>query len=201
MSYIVALTGGIASGKTTISKIFCNFGVNIIDTDIIARELVEPGTLALSRIIRRYGNKILNNNGLLRRSHLKKIIFNNANEKKWLNQLMHPLIQKRVEFLKQQTTSPWVLWVVPLLVENNLQNQADRILLVDVSKQIQLNRLLKRDGMTKKQATNIIAQQASRQQRLKIADDIICNDNTKKDLLPIITKLNEKYLSLANIKK
>ncbi|EJL89803.1 dephospho-CoA kinase [Pantoea sp. GM01] len=197
MPYTVALTGGIGSGKTTIANAFAALGVDIIDADAIAREVVEPGTTALKAIAQRHGESILTAEGTLYRARLREIIFQQPQEKNWLNQLLHPLINARTQQLKLLATSPYVLWVVPLLVENGLQQQADRVLVVDVDTATQLQRTQQRDGISLSQAKSILAAQASREQRLACADDIIDNSGTPEQVLPRVAALHQHYLSLA----
>jgi len=195
--YTVALTGGIGSGKSTIAGYFAASGVDIIDADVIAREVVEPGTPALQAIIERYGDAILTEQGTLQRSRLREIIFAMPDEKTWLNALLHPLINARTQQLKAQAASPYVLWVVPLLVENRLQRQADRVLVVDTDEETQLRRTLQRDNVSLEQAKRILAAQATRQQRLDCADDIIDNSGAPEKALPQVAKLHQLYLKLA----
>lgn len=195
--YTVALTGGIGSGKSTIAGYFAASGVDIIDADVIAREVVEPGTPALQAIIERYGDAILTEEGTLQRSRLREIIFATPDEKNWLNALLHPLINARTQQLKAQAASPYVLWVVPLLVENRLQRQADRVLVVDVDEAVQLQRTRQRDGVSLSQAQRILAAQVSREQRLACADDIIDNSGTPEQVLPRVAELHQRYLRLA----
>lgn len=201
MPYTVALTGGIGSGKSTIANAFADFGVEIIDADIIAREVVEPGTPALQAIAQRYGERMLNPDGTLLRAALREVIFRSPDEKAWLNQLLHPLINARTQQLKAQAASPYVLWVVPLLVENALQRQADRVLVVDVDEETQISRTLKRDRISPEQAKNILAAQATRQQRLAAADDVIDNSGAPEAALPYVAELHQRYLALAATKQ
>ncbi|MDF2044475.1 MULTISPECIES: dephospho-CoA kinase [unclassified Pantoea] len=201
MPYIVALTGGIGSGKSTIAQAFAASGVDIIDADLIAREVVEPGTPALQAIERRYGASIVTEQGMLDRKQLRDIIFQKPEEKSWLNALLHPLINARTRQLIAQATSPYVLWVVPLLVENQLQHQADRVLVVDVDKATQLARTQQRDHLSVEQAKRILAAQATRQQRLACADDIIDNSGEPDDALPQVAELHQRYLRLAATKQ
>nr|WP_246873458.1 dephospho-CoA kinase [Pantoea ananatis] len=195
------MTGGIGSGKSTIAGYFAASGVDIIDADVIAREVVEPGTPALQAIIERYGDAILTEQGTLQRSRLREIIFATPDEKTWLNALLHPLINARTQQLKAQAASPYVLWVVPLLVENRLQRQADRVLVVDTDEETQLRRTLQRDNVSLEQAKRILAAQATRQQRLDCADDIIDNSGAPEKALPQVAKLHQLYLKLAATKQ
>nr|WP_217268375.1 dephospho-CoA kinase [Pantoea allii] len=195
------MTGGIGSGKSTIAEYFAASGVDIIDADVIAREVVEPGTPALQAIIARYGDAIVNEQGALHRSRLREIIFATPDEKRWLDALLHPLINARTQQLKAQAVSPYVLWVVPLLVENQLQRQADRVLVVDTDEETQLKRTLQRDNASLDQAKRILAAQATRQQRLACADDIIDNSGAPENALPQVAQLHQLYLKLAAAKQ
>lgn len=197
MLFTVALTGGIGSGKSTVANAFAALGVEIIDADVIAREVVEPGTPALQAIVKRHGESILTAEGTLYRARLREIIFQQPQEKNWLNQLLHPLINARTQQLRAQASSSYILWVVPLLIENNLQHQANRVLVVDVDEAVQLQRTRQRDGVSLSQAQRILAAQVSREQRLACADDIIDNSGTPEQVLPRVAELHQRYLRLA----
>ncbi|MBJ7222884.1 MULTISPECIES: dephospho-CoA kinase [unclassified Brenneria] len=197
MTYIVALTGGIGSGKSTVADEFAKLGVTIIDADIIARQMVEPGKPALEAIKRRFGDTILNADGSLNRAALRQRIFSSPEDKRWVNNLLHPLIHAETQAQIQAAAVPYVLWVVPLLVENGLQQRAQRVLVVDVNRDTQLERTLARDGVSRQQAENILAAQATREQRLAYADDIIDNNRSQKELAPRVAQLHRRYLELA----
>ncbi|GKW17106.1 dephospho-CoA kinase [Pectobacterium carotovorum subsp. carotovorum] len=197
MTYIVALTGGIGSGKSTVADEFAKIGATIVDADIIARQVVEPGKPALDTIRIRFGDAILNIDGSLNRTALRQRIFSSPEEKQWLNNLLHPLIHQETQALFQAASAPYILWVVPLLVENGLQQRAQRILVVDVDKETQLARTLARDGISQQQAENILAAQATREQRLAYADDIIDNSRCPNVLAPQVAELHRQYLKLA----
>ncbi|ENM5725509.1 dephospho-CoA kinase [Vibrio mimicus] len=198
MSFVVALTGGIASGKTTVANLFHeHFGIDLVDADVIAREVVEPGTDGLKAITAHFGQTILNQDGSLNRTALRERIFADPEQKTWLNQLLHPMIRQRMQQALAQTTSPYTLLIVPLLVENQLQNMADRVLVVDVEESIQIERTIARDNVSIEQAQAILAAQATRAQRLAIADDVLKNDAKNQKLLPQITLLHQKYLAMS----
>ncbi|QTF07131.1 dephospho-CoA kinase [Brenneria izadpanahii] len=197
MTYIVALTGGIGSGKSTVADEFSKLGVDIIDADVIARQVVEPGTPALEAIRQRFGDSILNADGSLNRAALRQKIFSSPEEKQWVNHLLHPLIHAETQSQFQQITAPYVLWVVPLLIENGLQQYAQRVLVVDVNRDTQLERTLARDGVSRQQAENILAAQATREQRLAHADDIIDNNRSQRELASRVAELHQRYLELA----
>lgn len=197
MTYIVALTGGIGSGKSTVAEAFGRLGVPIVDADVIARQVVEAGTPALAQIAARYGKQVLNADDSLNRAALREVIFSDPAEKAWLNALLHPLIQQETQRQLTAATQPYALWVVPLLIENGLTKRADRILVVDLDPDVQLARTLARDGVSRQQAENIIAAQASREQRLACADDIIDNAGPASELAPRVAALHHRYLALA----
>ncbi|ENM5737141.1 dephospho-CoA kinase [Vibrio mimicus] len=198
MSFVVALTGGIASGKTTVANLFHeHFGIDLVDADVIAREVVEPGTDGLKAITAHFGQTILSQDGSLNRTALRERIFADPEQKTWLNQLLHPMIRQRMQQALAQTTSPYTLLIVPLLVENQLQNMADRVLVVDVEESIQIERTIARDNVSIEQAQAILAAQATRAQRLAIADDVLKNDAKNQKLLPQITLLHQKYLAMS----
>lgn len=200
MPYIVALTGGIGSGKTTIANEFAKLGVPLVDADVISRQVVEPNTPALEAIRSHFGNKIISLDGTLNRGLLREIIFSNPDEKKWLNALLHPLIQQETQKQLNQANYPYVLWVVPLLIENNNSHLANRVLVVDVTPEEQIQRTIKRDNISLEQIRNILEAQASREKRLSYADDIITNYTKDTDIQDKVANLHKQYLTLAKIK-
>ncbi|WP_334323737.1 dephospho-CoA kinase [Gilliamella apicola] len=200
MPYIVALSGGIASGKSTIANLFAQLGVPIIDADVIARQVVEIGTDAYKVIVKHFSQEILLPNNEIDRSQLRDIIFNNDHERLWLNNLLHPIIQEQTQIQIAQQTAAYVIWVVPLLVENNLHNLADRVLMVDTPEQLQLERLIQRDNIDESLAKKMISSQISSQKRLTYADDIIVNNGDLTSLTAQINKLHQQYLNNFNIK-
>lgn len=201
MPYVVALTGGIGSGKTTIADGFARLGVPVIDADIIARQVVASGSPALSKIREHFGPLALLPDGNLDRSWLRQHIFSTPEDKAWLNGLLHPLIQQQTQSAINAVTSDWCLWVVPLLVENGLQKKADRVLVVDVDEETQIRRTIARDNITRQQAVAILAAQADRQSRLQIADDVIDNSGTPAGKEQEIIRLCQHYQKLASAKK
>ncbi|MEI7374859.1 dephospho-CoA kinase [Dickeya chrysanthemi] len=197
MTYIVALTGGIGSGKSTVAQGFATLGATIIDADVIARQVVAPGQPALAAIVEHFGREILQPDGALNRPALRECIFSSQEDKRWLNALLHPLIQQETQRQLAAVAPPYALWVVPLLVENQLQGKAHRVLVVDVPLETQVQRTMDRDGVSRTQAEKILASQASREQRLACADDIIDNNNNPSLLAPRIAALHQHYLELA----
>ncbi|MTC44121.1 dephospho-CoA kinase [Providencia sp. wls1921] len=197
MSYIVALTGGIGSGKTTVANEFAKLGVPLVDADIIARQVVEPNTPALISIQQHFGQNVLNHDGTLNRGFLRSVVFSEPKEKAWLNALLHPLIQQETQKQLQQVNYPYVLWVVPLLIENKISHLADRVLVVDVTREEQIERTIKRDDTNLEHVINILNAQASREERLSYADDIITNHTNNTELPNRVAELHKQYLALA----
>ncbi|MBT9432385.1 dephospho-CoA kinase [Candidatus Sodalis endolongispinus] len=195
--FIVALTGGIGSGKSTVANAFAALGVPLVDADVIAREVVQPESPALDAIVQRFGPAMLSADGSLDRAALRARIFSDPAEKAWLNGLLHPLIQRQTEQRLRSARTPYVLWVVPLLIENNLQQSADRVLVVDVDRARQIARTLSRDGVSRAQVENILAAQVSRQQLLACADDIIDNSGRPEEITDRVATLHQRYLALA----
>ena len=193
MRYTVALTGGIGSGKSTVANAFADLGINVIDADIIARQVVEPGTPALKAIEDHFGSEVIAADGSLQRRILRERIFSNPEEKNWLNTLLHPLIQQETQRQFQQATSPYLLWVVPLLVENSLYKKADRVLVVDVTPETQLRRTMQRDHVEQ-----ILAAQATREARLAVADDVIDNNGAPEAIASDVARLHALYLQCAS---
>lgn len=198
MPFVIGLTGGIASGKTTVANLFQQqFGINIVDADIVAREVVEPESAGLKQIVQRYGAAILLDDGTLNRAQLRDIIFADPNEKQWLDALLHPMIRQRMLEQLDNTTTPYALLVIPLMAENNLQTLANRVLVVDVDESSQIERTMLRDGISQQQAQSIVNSQATRAQRLAIADDVLKNHSKNQQLLYQITELHKKYLEMC----
>jgi dephospho-CoA kinase len=200
MAIIIGLSGGIASGKTTVANLFNeHFSINIIDADIVAREVVALGSEGLKQIVNHFGEVILLTDGTLNRSQLREKIFSDPNEKQWLNDLLHPMIRDKIDSDLSKVTSPYALLVVPLLIENQMQSMTDRILIIDVPTEVQIERTMRRDNVSKEQVTAILKSQASREQRLAVADDVIENHTKNQELLPQITDLHQKYLAISAV--
>lgn len=197
MRYTVALTGGIGSGKTTIANAFAARGVDIVDADVIARQVVQPGQPALIALRERFGEQLIQQDGTLNRKLLRQHIFTSEQDKRWVNALLHPLIQAETRRQLALTRSAWCLWVVPLLVENNLQHLADRVLVVDVDRETQIMRTMARDNIQREEAERILAAQVSRETRLACADDIIDNDGPMDEVTARVALLDQRYCQLA----
>ena len=201
MTYVVGLTGGIGSGKSTIAELFAELGVPVIDADIVARQVVEKGSPLLQQIVAHFGTEMLLENGELNRAALRKKVFHHETEKQWLNQLLHPAI--RTEMLNQlaQKRAPYFIFMVHLLIENKLTALCQRVLVVDVSEQTQLTRASQRDNNPLPLIKNIMQSQVSRSERLQHADDVINNDADLSESLPQLKQkvldLHHHYLQLA----
>lgn len=196
--YVVGLTGGIGSGKSAVSQHLESFGIVAVDADIISRDVVKPGSSALAAIEEHFGKTILLEDGTLDRAALRKIIFESADEKSWLESLLHPLIGEETLHRLEAADSPYVLFVSPLLVESGQKVLCQRLLVVDVPEALQIERTMMRDNNERSQVERIIASQARREDRLMQADDVICNDAGLDELHSAVDSLHQQYLSLAN---
>lgn len=194
---IIGLTGGIASGKTTVADMFATLGVDLVDADIVAREVVAVGTPALIEIEQHFGAGVIQENGELNRAALRNIIFNDENEKQWLNNLLHPLIRHTIVSQLNDCRSPYCILVAPLLLENNMQGMVNSVLVVDVDVETQISRTMARDGSSLEQAHAIIASQIDREQRLKSADYVIKNTGMINKLTNDVKKLHHEYSKIA----
>jgi dephospho-CoA kinase len=193
----VGLTGGIASGKSTAAKFFGALGVPIIDTDQVARDVVEPGQPPLERLVERFGRSILTEDGHLDRPALRNIVFSDPKARADLEALTHPAIGAAVEARSATAGGPYQILVIPLLVEKGLGSQLDRVLVVDSTEELQVRRLQARDGSTLDQAKAILNAQASRSARLKAAHDVITNEGDMSAVREQVAALHAKYLELA----
>lgn len=193
----VGLTGGIGSGKSTVAALFSQLGVDIIDTDLLARQVVEPGTSALKEIAIHFGKEILNPDNSLNRKALGEKVFTHLDEKKWLENLLHPLINDAVIAAKAKVKSPYCIVVIPLLIETLPHPTIDRILVVDTPKELQLNRTQARDQRSTSEINAIIANQATPEERRAAADDLILNDHSLTELSEAVKKLHHYYLELS----
>jgi dephospho-CoA kinase len=197
MVFRVGLTGGIASGKSTVSTLFADLGITVIDADIIARELSQPGTPQYQQIVERFGSHYLLADGQLNRPALRKLLFSDAAAKTMLEQILHPAIRQQLLQQAENAKSRYCILSVPLLVEAKMQACVDRILVVDVGHQTQLTRLQTRDNLTFEEATLHLAAQSNREQRLQCAHDIIDNSDGIEKLKFQVTQLHALYCQLA----
>lgn len=195
--FIVGLTGGIGSGKTAASDWFKAQGVTIVDADVVSREVVEPGTPALAAIGAHFGGDVLQADGRLDRAALRRIVFDKPDERRWLEQLLHPLIAQEIVRQLAAATSPYAILVSPLLFETGQKAFVKRTLLVDVPEDVQLARTATRDKVGEAQVKAIMAAQMSRADRCAKADDIVVNDGALADLHARLAPLHARYLQLA----
>jgi len=193
----VALTGGIAAGKTAVSDYFQTLGVPVIDTDIISRQIVEPGQSAFKAIVEQFGSELLSQDSRLNRKALREIVFNQPEKRRQLENITHPAIHQAVMIQLKSLQANYVILVIPLLVESGNKYQQDRVLLVDIPESLQIQRVMQRDQISEQQAKQILQAQSTRQQRLDIADDVIVNSGDISNLQQQIAELHRKYLALA----
>ena len=193
----IGLTGGIASGKSTVANLFAALGITIVDTDLLAREVVEPGTPLLGEIARHFGSQVLQKDGTLDRGALRERIFANPEERRWLEQLTHPAIRRLTDQRCEAATGAYVIVAIPLLVETRGEGRFDRVLVVDCDPELQLARLQARDGMTREQARRMLAAQVTREQRLAVADDVMLNNGDIASLREQVEKLHRQYSDAA----
>ena len=193
----VGLTGGIASGKSIVADMFNDLGVTIIDTDVIARDIVEPGQPALAEIREHFGADVVGADGCFDRKALRGIVFAREDQRRILESILHPRIRQETVSQVAAASGPYHIVVVPLLVESPIRSDMDRILLVDCSEETQLTRLLERDTESVEQARRMIDAQSSRDERLAIADDIIENDGDISVTRDQVGGLHSRYLALA----
>jgi dephospho-CoA kinase len=189
----IGLTGGIGSGKSEASREFARLGVPVIDTDLIARELVKPGQPALAEIVACFGAEMLDEKGNLDRTRLRKAVFSDPELRKQLEAILHPRIRDNAVALAEQSEGPYCVLIIPLLVETTGDYPLDRILVIDTPRELQLERIAARDGLSESEIEAILATQTSREQRLAIADDIVVNDTSPEHLRSEIERLHRLY--------
>jgi dephospho-CoA kinase len=192
----VGLTGGIGSGKSEVARLFAARGAAIIDSDVIAREVVAPGSALLRQVVERFGRELLNADGSLDRRALRARVFADASARAELERMLHPAIRARSEQLAAASTAPYQIDVVPLLTETHAAGRYQRMLVVDCPEALQLQRLMTRDALTAEQARAMLAAQATRAERLAIADDVILNDGALEALVPQVEHLHRQYLGV-----
>ena len=195
-NYVVGIAGGIGSGKTAVSDRFAEHGSVVVDADVAARDVVRPGEPGLAAIAERYGSAVIDGNGELNRPALRERIFRDTDERRWVERLLHPAINRLIAERLAAATSPYALLVNPLMRARDAR--AHRILVVDVSEEVQVARTMARDSVDEEQARAIIASQLPRNDRLAFADDVIVNDGTLAELDNPVKKLHAEYLELAN---
>ncbi|WP_022948274.1 dephospho-CoA kinase [Methylohalobius crimeensis] len=194
----IGLTGGIGSGKSTVARLFEQRRIDVIDTDRIARELVAPGQPALAAIVQAFGPKILQDDGRLNRTELRRRVFRDPEAKKNLEAILHPRVFTEMNRQADLCRSPYCILAVPLLVETDALHRVDRVLVVDCPEQIQIERVQHRDGLSDNMIRRILASQATRRERLQAADDVIVNDGDLGQLERQVDELHRFYLQLSH---
>lgn len=194
---IVGLTGGIGSGKSAASALFEKLGTHLVDADVVAREVVEPGRPALASISKQFGSDILDEAGSLNRTKLREIIFSDTNAKRWLEALLHPIIRSEIIRQLAQAESPYAILVSPLLFETDQHTLCSRTLLIDAPEELQIERASKRDSSSIDGIKKIIAVQMPRNEKQKHANDIILNDGSEEHLKHMVDSQHQRYLELS----
>jgi dephospho-CoA kinase len=195
--FTVGLTGGIASGKSTVARLFAELGVPVVDADEIAREVVMPGEAALTKLVALFGEDILDTQGHLNREAMRSMVFADDTKRSQLEAVLHPAIGLRMAQAIAKAKGPYLILMVPLLVETGQHRLVNRVLVVDVPEQVQMARLMQRDGIDESQAQAMLAAQASRAQRLAQAHDVIHNDRSLAKLPEVVHELHAAYLQMA----
>lgn len=195
-SWILGLTGGIGSGKSAVAQHFIDLGVHLVDADHAARWVVEPGKPALTKIVEHFGPQVLHADGQLDRTALRKRIFADAAERRWLEALLHPLIGQEIAQYLARAESPYAILVSPLLVESGQHKLAQRILVVDAPEHLQIERTMARDQSSSEQVQAILQAQTSREERLRHAHDVLLNDQDLQGLQAEVERLHNFYLTL-----
>lgn len=199
LSLVIGLTGGIGSGKSTAAQMFAELGAEIIDTDVISHQLTAPGGAAIPAITNTFGKEVMGADGSLDRAAMRQKVFENPQVRKQLEDILHPMIRTAVaNQLSQASSAPYRIVVVPLLFETGAyQSMIQRSLLIDCPEALQISRATSRSGMTESAVRQIMAAQCSREQRLALADDVICNDAGLEKLHEEVLALHKKYIVLA----
>ena len=194
---IIGLTGGIGSGKSVASDKFKSLGIVVVDADVASRTVVEPGKPALKEIEDHFGSGIITAEGKLDRNNLREIIATDPEERKWLESVTHPKIGEQITKEISESTSVYTLFVAPLLLETNSQEMCSRVVVVDVPKDVQIQRTAKRDKVSSNQVEQMVAAQMKREKRLEKADDVLLNNGTIEDLEKQVEELHKKYIQMA----
>ncbi|MET0067665.1 MAG: dephospho-CoA kinase [Candidatus Thiodiazotropha sp.] len=194
---VIALTGGIGSGKSAVSQHLETLGVPVIDADVLAHQLVKPGQPALLEIQSVFGEQMIGEAGQLNRSALREVVFSDPRQRKRLEAILHPRIRETMQAWIARQQAPYVVLVIPLLFETGQTTLADRILVVDCEEPLQIERVMKRDNLSREQIDGIMASQASRDTRLAGADDVILNNGDRDELIAATQRLHQTYLSLS----
>ncbi|WDZ96491.1 dephospho-CoA kinase [Herbaspirillum sp. WKF16] len=197
--FTVGLTGGIGSGKTTVANLFGELGASLVDTDAIAHELTVPGGLAIDAIRERFGAGFIDASGAMDRARMRSHVFGNAGARHELEAILHPLIRSQTARAAEAATGAYIIFVVPLLVESGTWvGRTSRVLVVDCEEEVQIGRVMRRNGLQRHEVEAIMAAQASRFARLAVADDVIENNDGNAALPPLVQALHARYLALAD---
>ncbi|WP_201313636.1 dephospho-CoA kinase [Dyella sp. EPa41] len=200
--YVVALTGGIASGKSAVSKRFEALGIHVYDADIAAREVIAPGSDGLRAVVDHFGAGVLDGQGQLDRAAMRQRVFGNDGERRALEAIIHPRVRAWLHDHASADRGPYCLLAIPLLAENMTHYRwVDRVLVVDAPESVQLDRLVRRDGIDEGLAKRMIERQASRADRLALAHDVIENHGDEAELDAAVDRLHRHYLDLARAKR
>ncbi|MCL4315731.1 MAG: dephospho-CoA kinase [Gammaproteobacteria bacterium] len=194
---IVGLTGGIGAGKSTVAELFQALGVPVLDADAIARELVDKGKPALTRLTEMFGREILDDNGALNRTRLRTLVFNDAAQRRQLEALLHPLIREEMQARLKRLKASYCIVCIPLLVETGQTASVQRVLVIDAPDELRRRRVVTRDGLTAAEFNAVLAAQAGREERLAAADDVIVNDGGRDRLKQRVDELHRRYMQLA----
>lgn len=198
MPFTIGLTGGIGSGKTTVANLFAGLGAELIDTDLIAHQLTQADGLAMGAIQDAFGANFILASGAMDRVKMRDLVFRDAQQKKRLEDILHPLIRAQTEAAAKRSKAPYVIFVVPLLVESGSWKQrVDRVLVIDCKEATQIERVISRNGLARPQVEAIMQTQASRDQRLQAADDVIRNEGDLSEIQAQVRRLHDKYLQLS----
>lgn len=195
--FVVGVTGGIGSGKTAATDRFAEHGITVVDADLASRVIVEPGRKAIQTIEAHFGSEVISADGSLDRRVLRNIVFNDPSERKWLEQLTHPLIAEEILHQIRNSSSVYTILASPLLLESSQHKMAQRILVIDVPESLQISRTIARDETNEEGVKAIIAAQMDRKKRLTLADDVITNDQSLEALHTAIDQLHLQYLAIA----
>lgn len=199
--FVIALTGGIASGKSAVEQRFAARGIDIVDADLIAREVIAAGTPGLAEIVAAFGSGVIGTDGELDRKAMRERVFGDVEARHRLEAIIHPRVRETLHARAVAARSAYVILVIPLLVESGDYCWVDRVLVVDVPREMQIYRLVARDGISKELAESMLAAQATREQRLALADDVIDNSGSLDSLDGTVDMLHGRFLALANLRK
>lgn len=198
MPFTIGLTGGIGSGKTTVANLFAELGAGLVDTDLIAHQLTQPGGVAIAAIKKEFGEDFILASGAMDRAKMRDLVFRDAEKKTRLEEILHPLIRAETEAAAERSKAPYTIFVVPLLVESgSWKHRVDRVLVIDCSETTQIERVIQRNGLAREQINAIMLVQASRDQRLQAADDVIRNEGDLSAIRTQVSCLHDKYLQFS----